>query len=122
MKHVFAVILMCGLSVGCATHGNDIDTDFASQIEKGATTEQEVVSNLGSPQSIGLDGSGNKVMTYVYAKSKTKAESFMPVVGSLMGGADTETKTLLIIVDNQTGVVKDFAFNESKTETKTGIF
>ena len=122
MKKLIGMLLVCVFSTGCATHGSDIDSDFASQIQKGTTTEQEVVSNLGNPQSIGLDGQGNKVMTYVYAKSKTKAESFIPVVGSFMGGADTESKTLLIIVDNQTGVVKDFAFNESNTETKTGIF
>lgn len=107
--------------IGCATHGSKIDTDFAAAIEKGVTTEAEVREKLGSPQSIGLDGSGNKTMTYVYAKSQAKAESFIPVVGSFMGGSDTESTSLLIIIDSATSTVKDYFLNESKTETKTGV-
>lgn len=105
----------------CASHGEDIDMDYASTIKKGVTTEQEIIDNLGQPQNIGLDGHGNKIMTYVYAKSQAKAESFIPVVGSLVGGADTESKSLVVIVDSSTGIVKDFAVNSSKTETKTGV-
>lgn len=56
-----------------------------------------------------------------YAKSQAKASSFVPVVGSLVGGADTETTTLVVIVDSKTGIVKDYALNESKTEKKTGV-
>lgn len=121
MKKLIASVITCWLLAGCATHGNDIDSDFASKIQKGITTEKQVIAELGNPESVGLDGAGNKILTYVYAKSQAKAESFIPVVGSFMGGADTESKSLVVIVDSDTGIVKDFAFNESQTETKTGV-
>lgn len=121
MKKLLMINLVVLFMLGCATHGNEIDTAFANSIERGVTTETEIRENLGAPQSVGLDGQGNKTMTYVYAKSQAKAESFIPIVGSFVGGADTESTSLLIIVDSKTGVVKDFALNESKTETKTGV-
>ena len=121
MKKAALLMLFALISIGCATHGNKIDTDYASTIKKEVTTETEIRQKLGAPQSVGLDGHGNKTMTYVYAKSQAKAESFIPIVGSFMGGADTESTTLFVIVDSSTGLVKNYTLNATQTETKTGV-
>lgn len=117
----FFVILCALFLTACATSGKEVDKDFVATIQKGVTTEAEIRSNLGTPQSTSLNGSGQRVLTYYYAKSTTKASSFIPVVGSLAGGSDTETTTLTILINGKTEIVDEFYYSESETETKTGV-
>ena len=116
-----AVLFFVALMAGCASYGNEIDQSQVEIIVKGETTETEVRSMLGSPMSVGISSEGKKYYMYVYTRSQVKASSFIPVVGLVAGGADTNTQTLQVWFD-ESGVVSSYAYNNTDQEIKTGIF
>lgn len=77
MKYLFFVIVVC-LS-GCASYGSKIDKSYAQQREKGVTAEQDVITNLGKPQTVSINSNGNKTLHYMYTTSQAKASSFIPI-------------------------------------------
>lgn len=118
MKHLLFVVVV--LLSGCASYGNKIDSNYANSIEKGVTTEQEVVSAMGQPMTVSVTPDGLKLYYYIYTRSQAKASTFIPIVGAFAGGADTETQILQIWFDDA-GVVQNFAYNKSNSEVKTGL-
>jgi hypothetical protein len=55
------------LLAGCASVGQDFDEGKISQIQKGVTTEQEVISEFGQPTSRSVDSEGNSVLIWTYS-------------------------------------------------------
>ena len=119
MKYMIFAIVVC-LS-GCVSYGNQIDKGYAQQLKKGVTTEQEVVANLGKPQTITINSNGNKILHYMYTTSSAKASSFIPIYGAFAGGATSETTMLTVTLDEQ-GVVSDWNYSESASDINTGLF
>ncbi|WP_419307278.1 outer membrane protein assembly factor BamE domain-containing protein [Chromohalobacter israelensis] len=113
-------ILVCLSVVGCASYGKKIDANTIKQIEKGKTTEAQIVAMLGSPMSVGVTPDGEKILMYMYTKSQAKASTFIPVVGAFVGGADTKTQTLQIWID-ENGVVSTYAYNNTGSKLNTGL-
>lgn len=119
-KSVVAVLLAIGLSA-CATHGQKIDNDSVSQIKKGQTSEQQVVEMFGEPASTGFSSDGSKNLTFSYASAQANPASFIPFIGFLFSGVDSESQYLYVTVDKN-GKVKDYTYGENKSEMKTGLF
>lgn len=120
MKVLLAITLILTLA-GCASYGKRVDRTYADQLQKGVTTESEVLSALGQPMSVSYNSNGEKTLHYVHVKSQTKAISFVPIVGLFAGGADTESTTFLIIIDKDTGIVKDWNYSQSNSSMDTGV-
>lgn len=119
MKNLLILALALVIA-GCASYGTKIDSDAVSKIVKGKTTEQQVVTLLGSPMSVSVTQDGVKMLMYVHSHSQAKASTFIPIVGAFVGGADTKTQTLQVWIDKE-GLVSSFAFNNSQQELNTGI-
>jgi len=119
IKMIFIGIL-CFSFIGCASYGNKINAGYVDKIEKGKTTEKEIVANLGNPMSVSITPEGHKFLMYMYTYAQTKASSFIPFVGAFTGGADTSTQMLQIWLDKN-GIVTNFAFTNSQSEMNTGI-
>lgn len=119
MLKIIAITASLALA-GCASYGNKIDTSYAASIEKGVTTESQVVEALGSPMSVGITPDGKRFALYMYTYAQAKASSFIPVVGLFAGGSDTETQMLQIWYDAN-GVVSNYMYNNHSGEVKTGI-
>jgi len=113
-------ILVCLSIVGCASYGKKIDANAINKIEKGITTENEVIAMLGNPMSVGVTPDGKRFLMYMYTQSQAKASTFIPIVGAFVGGADTKTQTLQIWVD-ENGVVSTYAYNNTNSELNTGL-
>lgn len=96
--------------------GRRIDADAASKIIVGKTTKSEIVALIGSPDGSTSTGRGDTIWTYNYVGSQMKAQSFIPVVGGLLSGANMQTQSTTIIF-NPNGVVKDFQNSANSTET-----
>ncbi|GFD85066.1 lipoprotein [Alteromonas sp. KUL150] len=105
----------------CASVGNKIDRTYVDRIEKGVTTEAEIRGQLGNPMSVGVNANGEKIMTYMHVASKARPESFIPIAGLFVGGADSETTMFIITLDSDTGVVKDWNYSQSNTGVNTGL-
>ncbi|HDU8708063.1 hypothetical protein ISO36_08810 [Morganella morganii subsp. morganii] len=56
---------------------------------------------------------------YTLANTQVKGTSFIPFYGLFDGGADTQTKQLIVIFKN--GVVDTYSLSDSVMETKTGL-
>jgi outer membrane protein assembly factor BamE (lipoprotein component of BamABCDE complex) len=117
----FVLMLLVLVLFGCSSYGQKIDRNYASSIENGVTTEAQVLKLMGPPTSIGLGGDGLKKLTYMHVASQFKASTFIPIVGLFAGGADTQTTMLIITIDQETGIVKNWNYNQSDSEVKTGL-
>ncbi|AGH44539.1 hypothetical protein [Paraglaciecola psychrophila] len=120
MEKILALLLTFIL-FGCTSYGSKIDRNYATSIEKGVTTEAEVVRQMGPPTSMGLGGEGLKTLSYMHVASQFKASTFIPIVGLFAGGADTQTTMLIITIDQETGIVKNWTYNQSDSEVNTGL-
>ncbi len=119
MKNKLVSLVLAGsLLAGCATVGRKLDPSKVSQVAKGQTREQ-VIALVGSPDQIVKDGSGNTIFTYSYARATAKAESFIPIAGAFMGGANVQNQ-MLQVTFGPDGVVKDFLSTYGATETGVG--
>jgi outer membrane protein assembly factor BamE (lipoprotein component of BamABCDE complex) len=118
-KNIISFLLILTIA-GCASYGKKIDANLIKQIEKGKTTETQLISMLGSPMSVGITPDGKKFLMYMFVQSKTKASTFIPIVGAFVGGADTTSQTLQVWIDDK-GVVSTYAYNNSSTELNTGL-
>ena len=126
MKSIIAV-LAAALLVGCATVGSNYDSNKVSQIIEGKTTKAEVIRLLGEPTMTGNstgglsgDGQFSSYAVFSYGRSTARPETFIPVVGVLVGGADSETKSLTVFFD-ENDVVTSTTSSEMKSSVNTGL-
>lgn len=117
----FIILLLVLTLGGCASYGNKIDRNYASNIQKGVTTESDVIANLGKPASTTLNAQGDRVLTYFHSKTTVHASTFVPIVGAFMAGADTEMTTLTVSIDTESGIVEDWSYSETNTEANQGV-
>jgi outer membrane protein assembly factor BamE (lipoprotein component of BamABCDE complex) len=113
---VIAVLLFAG----CATAGKEVASDKVSQIQKGVTTEADVLKLLGTPQTKTLSSDGKVIMLYQFTKVKTKPATLIPVVGLLAGGMDMRMQMLTILVGTD-GKVENYTLNDSMTDVNSGL-
>jgi len=92
---------------GCvSSHGNKNVTNksLISQIKKGVSRKEDVKSLIGSPQNVSFIGN-DEHWYYYYTKTKVRSTNCIPVIGSIFGGIDTQSSSIIIIFDNH-GIVK----------------
>ncbi|WP_227746845.1 hypothetical protein [Paraburkholderia franconis] len=92
MKHGLVLGLLSGaLLVGCMSAGVEVRPEQMATFRRGVTTIQEVTATLG-PASVqtALDD-GSMLLVYTYVTSRPHPENYIPIIGSLVGGADTHT-------------------------------
>lgn len=119
MKKIMVLVLMAGLLAGCASTGRKIDQAAAAKIEKGRTTKNEVLTLIGSPDSITVSLNGETTFMYSSARTTAQPAAYIPFFGPLLGGIDVQSQ-MFIITFNSDGVVKDFISSQGRTED-TGL-
>ncbi len=122
------VCFMCVLSItfsGCQTmeRGNpalkDATNESVSQkIIEGKTTKEEVRTLYGSPMSTSFTDGGQEIWDYQYASEHATAASYINPYGHKSVGNNKDLKILF----NKKDIVEKFTMNETKTETKVGLF
>jgi len=103
--------------------GTKVDSAQVKQIEKGKTTETEVIQMFGKPNEVSTAGNVRRLY-YSYTKSTDKPGIFSTVLTVITGGlfmptihTKTESNSLLVQIENN--VVKDFTYSEG---AQTGKF
>ena len=109
---------------GCSTSGNqhlkkETSQSLQSKIIKNKTTKSEIITALGEPGTRTTLDSGNEEWTYSMDNNQFDATTFIPVVGLLTGGSQTQAKTLEIEFKGET--VSTWSFSENKSRMNTGL-
>lgn len=117
MKTVIILVYLSTLILaGCATGtaGRPIDEAQVKQIEKGVTTEVDLLSAFGQPQSRGMDSEGRVMLMWLFVKTQVKSMVFTASI-------DQDTDTLQVIL-NPDGTVFSYNFGRSGTESTGSVF
>lgn len=109
---------------GCSTSGNQhlknkTSQSLQSKIIKNKTTKSEIITALGEPETKTTLDSGNEEWTYSMDNNQFDATTFIPVVGLLTGGSQTQAKTLEIEFKGET--VSKWSFSENTSRMNTGL-
>lgn len=122
IKSSFFIIVF--LLSGCSTSGNqnlknETPQSLQSKIIKNKTTKTELLTKLGEPDTRTILDDGNEQWRYFMYNNQFNATTFIPVVGLLTGGSQTQSKTLEI--DFKGEVVNKWTFSTDNNNTKTGV-
>lgn len=109
---------------GCSTSGNqnlknETPQSLQSKIIKNKTTKTELLTMLGEPDTRTTLDSGSEQWRYFMYNNQFNASTFIPVVGLLTGGSQTQSKTLEIDFKGET--VSKWTFSTNNNNTKSGI-
>ena len=115
---VLCVVLLLG---GCGmSSGVKIDQDKIASLQKGKTTYDQAIQRFGKPTRSSIKSDGTRTITYKYSGFQMRGESFIPVIGGLIGGADSE-QTNLVLTFNRAGILTDFESDQDGQGTATGL-
>ncbi len=110
-----AALLLPLLSGGCASAGRNFDDSQVSKIQKGVTTEQDLITMFGQPEQRSMNSEGQTVLTWMYTHGHVNGKSFIPFAGAFMGGTNSESKSLTVTLKDDKVVT--YAVNNGNMET-----
>lgn len=120
MKSAIAAVAVSVALVGCAASGVQVKDEQLSSLAPGETTQQEVIAALGKPTSRIRNSDGTTTILYTYAEARTRASTFIPIVGLFAGGVDTNHSTAILRFDKE-GKLIDHSMSEGEMGTATGV-
>lgn len=100
--------------------GTQVKQEQLSKFTKGSTTYNDVVTQLGQPNTISTKSNGTKVVLYTYMHSQARPESFIPLVGMFVGGADSKVNTAEFVF-TQDNKLLEYSLSESNFGSGTGL-
>lgn len=116
----YAVLAVAVLVAGCAASGVQVREDQLAEFQEGKTTMQEIVGKLGQPTGSTLMPDGSRMITYTYVAVTSRPESFVPVVGPLVGGHDMRSNVVMLTFD-RSGLLKTKMASSSQHGTGMGM-
>lgn len=130
MEKSLITLILCTslitLSACVTTSGQNVlkdqtETSLQQQIIVGKTTKADIQRIFGEPENIASDdGEGHSHWLYQYSAAKTKAQTYIPIAGALIGGGDYQTKVLQIYFDKR-GTVAKYTLDQGKGQTRMGL-
>jgi len=96
------IAITAAVVAGCASVGKNFDESKVAQIKKGETTEAQLVLMFGEPQNRMVNSEGQSILTWMYTQANIRGESFIPIAGAFVGGADTKSKSLNVTLKDGT--------------------
>ena len=126
MNRLIASVFFISVSFnsGCSTSGNqhlknETSQSLQSKITKNKTTKSEITALLGEPDTRTTLDNGNEEWAYFMNNNQFDATTFIPIVGLLTGGSQTQAKILEIEFKDET--VRKWTFSENYSKMKTGL-
>ena len=121
MARIAIVSFACAtLLLGCMSTGTKVDQSKAATLQPGVTTYAQTVALLGKPNTVTIDSSGNKSLTYIYAQAQASALSFVPIVGLFARGASTESSAFTATFDPSDRLVR-YSSSEGGSDLGYGL-
>jgi hypothetical protein len=116
----FCSIALIGGLAGCMSSGIKVDQDKVTSLKPGVTTCADAVALLGKPTNSSLQSDGTRSYQYVYMQAQANAANFIPIVGTLVGGANTENTTFTMNCDRR-GVLANYSSSQGSSDMGTGL-
>ena len=116
-----AIVTIALILGGCAASGVQVKEEQLSQFEKGKATSSEVIEKLGQPSQSMLMPNGSRMLIYSYVQIQTRPETFIPLVGAFVGGADTRSNTAILMFD-KSGILQSVSASTGATGTGMGLY
>ena len=116
----FALAALLVTLTGCYSVGAQVNEGQLAGFEKGKTTYSQVVAQLGPPTSEQVSSEGGRTVSWTYVQIKTRPESFIPLVGPFIGGADMKSNMVTMRFDGQ-GVLQNFSSSSSQLGSGSGF-
>jgi hypothetical protein len=113
MRVFWGVCLFVLLS-GCAASGVQVSEQQAQAFKVGSSTYNDVVTALGPPTTTSLASNGTRTAVYAYASIRSQPQNFIPYIGPLVSGYDTQKSDVTFAFD-QRGILT------GTTSTQTGV-
>lgn len=117
---IMVVLIVILQLVGCAASGIRITEDQLVVLQKGKTTVEDVHRAFGRPTSSTVTASGDRMFAYMYVEAQARPETFIPIVGGFIGGADSRS-TMVTMRFDSAGVLQDFSSTTSEMGMGTGF-
>ncbi|NQU47792.1 MAG: hypothetical protein HQ519_04030 [Planctomycetes bacterium] len=95
---------------GKYTYGRDFDAELVGQIEKGVTTQAQILETFGDPTDQRFNADGALSWTYTYTEGQSQVRGFSVATNSTM-------KTLSLTFRDS--VVTDFFFHQGDGPSST---
>ena len=108
------------LLAACMSAGVKIDQSKLSTMQKGKTTYDEVVQAFGKPTQVYNNDNGTMAISYSYVSAQPRPESFIPIAGAFVGGADTENSTVTFNF-NHAGILQGYTSSHGSAGAGTGF-
>lgn len=119
MSKCAPVLAAAVLLAACGTSGVQVRPEQVAAIERGKSTEAEVRAALGAPTGVSVVN-GQRILVYQGAAYSVRPESFVPIVGAFVGGADVRASTVIVTFAPD-GRVADVQSHHHETGTATGL-
>jgi hypothetical protein len=114
------LVLATALILGaCVASGVRVTEEQAKQFERGKATYNEVVSKLGQPTSSVVTGAGLRYISYAFVEAAARPETYIPIAGAFIGGADARSNIATFSFDGR-GVLVDYTIASSQTGMALG--
>ena len=113
-----AGLLFGALLAGCVSAGVEVTPEQMASFKPGVTTRQQVVAALGPASVESALDDGSTLLVYTYVTSRPHPETYIPLIGSLVGGADTHSQAAVFLFDPN-GVLK--SENNAASNVGTGM-
>ena len=111
---VASALLAVAMPLSCCamstTYGQKIEADIVSQIVKGKTTREEVLSWFGQPMQSIMMPDGGRTMYFVYYKRST-GDVFKETAQVMTGKHKAGGANNLSVVTDKDGIVRDFEYS-----------
>jgi outer membrane protein assembly factor BamE (lipoprotein component of BamABCDE complex) len=119
--HQTVCAIACAATLtSCMSSGTYVDEAQVTKFKKGETTIQQVEKALGAPGSRTLMPNGDTAIGYTYVESTARPESFIPLVGGLVGGADSRMTMASFVFDSK-GVLVNSTYTGSQNGTAMNL-
>src|SRR4051812_3739873 len=84
------------LLTGCVSSGVRVEEASLTSLEKGKTSFSEVIGRLEQPTTNTLLPDGRRMLIYSWMQARARPQSFIPLVGPFVGGADSRSSSVII--------------------------
>ena len=111
----FLPVLLLALA-GCFSTGPRIDAGQLAEVEKGKSTIADVTRRFGKPTSSVKYPDGSQTLVYYNTEVRADAATFIPLVGSMVGGASNTMHSVIFEFDPK-GVLADVKIADATTHS-----